>query len=113
MTLDELLQLAAKSANIDLVYQNGQPGRYKAVGNDKFWVPWEPHQQCADAMHLVVVHGMQINSGKISCHVGTGARVLQVSYPHNSLGDTDLDKAVLVMCRAITDLAADVGYHMT
>jgi len=108
----ELLQLAAKSANIDLVYQNNRPGRYKAIGDDKLWMPWAPHQDGNDAMHLVALHGMQINSGKITCRIGTSGRVLQASYPHNPLGDTDPEQMVLAMCMAITELAADIGYHM-
>jgi len=112
VTLVELLHLAAKSANIDLVYQNGQPGRYKAIGDDKIWVPWTPHQDGNDAMCLVAVHGMQINSGKITCRVGTTTRVLQASYPYNPLGDTDPEQAAQAICMAITELAAEIGYHM-
>lgn len=112
MTLVELLHLAAKSAKIDLVYQNGQPGRYKAVGDSTIWVPWAPHEDGNDAMYLVAVHGMQINSGKITCQIGTSARVLQVSYPVNPIGDTNPDQVVLDLCMAITQLAADIGYHM-
>lgn len=112
MTLVELLHLAAKSANIDLVYQNGQPGRYKALGDSSIWVPWAPHEDGADAMYLVAVHGMQINAGKITCLLGTTSRVLQASYPHNPLGDTTPEQVVLAMCMAITELAADIGTHM-
>ncbi|MFV3290179.1 hypothetical protein ACNFBR_15710 [Pseudomonas sp. NY11955] len=111
MTLVELLHLAAKSANIDLVYQNGQPGRYKAVGESTAWVPWTPHQDGNDAMWLVAVHGMQINSGKITCRVGTTSRVLQASYPVNPLGDTSPEQVAQTICMAITELAADIGYH--
>ena len=112
MTLVELLHLAAKSANIDLVYQDGQAGRYKAVGDSSIWVPWAPHQDGNDAMWLVAFHGMQINSGKITCRVGTTARVLQASYSYNPLGDTDPEQAAQAICMAITELAADIGYHM-
>ncbi|WP_282361425.1 hypothetical protein [Pseudomonas sp. PS01300] len=113
MTLDELLRLAAKSANIDLVYQNGQAGRYKEFGDSRAWVPWAPHQDGSDAMWLVAVHGMQINSGKITCRVGTTARVLQASYPYNPLGDTDPEQVAQAICMAITELAADIGHHMS
>lgn len=112
MTLVELPHQAAKSAKIDLIYQNGQPGRYKAVGDSTIWVPWAPHQDGADAMYLVALHGMQINSGKVTCRIGTSGRVLQASYPHNPLGDTEPEQMVLAMCMAITELAADIGYHM-
>lgn len=112
MTLVELLHLAAKSSNIDLVYQNGQPGRYKAVGDSSIWVPWAPHQDGADAMYLVAKHSMQINSGKITCRIGTSSRVLQASYPYNPLGDTDPDQVANTICMAITELAADIGYSM-
>ncbi|MBT9234280.1 hypothetical protein KKQ11_00390 [Pseudomonas sp. MG-2] len=113
MTLVELLHLAAKSANIDLVYQNNQPGRYKVVGDSSIWVPWAPHQDGNDAMQLVAVHGMQINSGKITCRVGTTSRVLQASYPVSPLGDTSPEKVAQTMCMAITELAADIGHHMS
>lgn len=112
MTLVELLHLAAKSARIDLVYQNGQPGRYKAVGDSSIWVPWAPHQDGADAMFLVAVHSMQINGGKVTCRVGTTELVLQANYPFNPLGDTDPDQAAQAICMAITEVAADIGSRM-
>lgn len=113
MTLVELLHLAARSANIDLVFQNNEPGRYKATAaGSQIWVPWAPHQDGADAMYLVAVHGMQINSGKITCQVGTTSRVLQTRYPYNPLGDTDPEQVVLVLCMAITELAAEIACHI-
>lgn len=113
MTLVEMLHLAAKSANIDLVFQSNAPGRYKAVGDSSIWVPWAPHTDGADAMYLVAVHGMQINSGKITCRVGTTSRVVQASYPVNPLGDTNPEQVSQAICMAITELAADIGHHMS
>jgi hypothetical protein len=112
VTLVELLHQAAKSANIDLVFRDNAPGRYKVFAGSKVWVPWAPHQDGNDAMHLVALHGMQINSGKITCRVGSTARVLQASYPYNPLGDTDPEQAAQAICMAITELAADIGCHM-
>lgn len=60
-------------------------------------------------MSLLVQHGMLINRGIVTCRIGNIHRILQRSFRFNPLGDTEVDQEMRSLCRAVTELAADVG----
>ncbi|MBH3412542.1 hypothetical protein [Pseudomonas putida] len=112
MTPEEIVVLSAKSAGIELEFQNGAAGRRVMVGNQQIWTPWEPHDNPADAMHLLVKHQMQINSGIVSCYLGSSTTRIERAYPLTDKYDTAIDQATRVLCMAIAELAADIGRMM-
>lgn len=104
----ELIELSARSIGLELSFQNGSAGYYRDFGDCVAWIPWDPIVDGADAMRLVVQHGMQINAGVVTCRVGTHACQYLQDYPVAKNGDTNIDLATQALCRAITEVAAHI-----
>ena len=105
----ELLVMSAQSVGVELVFNDGFAGYYKDCGGHVAWIPWHPILDGADAMRLVVHHGMLINRGIVSCRIENGARMLQRSFPAGLPGGVKLDRDMQALCRAIAELAADIA----
>lgn len=104
----ELIELSARSIGLELSFQNGSAGYYRDFGDCVAWIPWDPIVDGADAMRLVVQHGMQINAGVVSCRVGAHQREHLRAYPTAASAETDVDLATQALCRAIAEVAADI-----
>ncbi|MFK0311778.1 hypothetical protein ACIQUF_11065 [Pseudomonas sp. NPDC090233] len=104
----ELIELSARSIGLELSFQNGSAGYYRDFGDCVAWLPWDPIVDGADAMRLVVQHGMQINAGAVTCRVGTHKREHVRDYPVGVNGETDVDLATQALCRAIAEVAVDI-----